>query len=81
MDAAIKLGIEAVKAIHKDRTGYVMVLQRKNSSINAIPMKVDEVLLTDASGHIVPRNLDERFYDPTRYTITDAGMKYFEVMR
>jgi 6-phosphofructokinase 1 len=81
MDAAIKLGIEAVKAIHKDRTGYVMVLQMKNSSINAIPMKVDEVLLTDASGHIVPRNLDERFYDPTRYAITDAGIKYFEVMR
>ena len=73
----ILLGREAVAAVSKKRTGEVAVVYRNDEGLRVRTMPVDEVLLTDATGHIIPRNLDLRFYNPSTYSITPEGIEYF----
>ncbi len=73
----ILLGREAVSAISKKRSGEVAVVYRNDEGLRVRTMPVDEVLLTDSTGHIIPRNLDSRFYNPNAYSITPEGVEYF----
>lgn len=77
----IYLGQEAAKAVNKRNTGIVAVLQRHGNNIMAETKPIDDVLLTDKNGKIIPRNLDLRFYDSKNYCITDLGKEYFRVIK
>jgi len=80
-ETAVELGTTALTAVHEQRTGEVVVIQRVNDSLIADTKPIDEVLLVDAKEHIIPRNLDLRFYDPATYSITSVGREYFRIMK
>lgn len=81
LSTGITLGCEAEKAVSGLSTGRIAVLERRGDKIVALTKPIDEVLLTDASGKIIPRNLDLRFYNASRYGITAAGKEYFKAIR
>lgn len=75
---SLNLGYLAADSIMKGITGHVAVLERQGDEIKAVRMPVNEVLLTDTDGKIIPRTLDQRFYDKENYSITKAGIEYFK---
>ena len=38
---------------------------------------IEDVVLTNEKGGIIPRLLDKRFYNPNTYQITPEGIEYF----
>ena len=76
-DNAIALGQKAVEELHEGAKARLACLVRKGDALVAASAPFSAIP-RDADGHLVPRRLDKRFYDPTTMSITPAGVKYFE---
>ena len=55
----------------------VATITRTEVGIEPTLLPLDQVLKRDASGHVIRRSLDMRFYDAERYQIAPAGAGYF----
>ncbi len=76
-DMAVQLGREAAKAALDGRRGVVACPMRSGGGLQTQTLQIDEVLIRDSGGTIVPRVVDERLYDAERLRINDAGWEYF----
>jgi len=74
----LDLGKVAFGAIKDGISLNVAVLQKHENEITAELRPLDEVVVTDSSGKIIPRTLDLRFYDQKTYSITSEGIGYFQ---
>jgi len=80
-ETAISLGKLAANNVFNGLTGGVAVVQREGSKIVTATRPIDEVLLADSTGRIIPRTVDLRFYDTNTYSITGLGREYFKLIR
>ena len=78
MKTGIALGKLAFKTVRDGITLNVAVLQRRGDEMTAELRSLDEVVLTDVHGKILPRTVDLRFYNPETYSITPKGVEYFK---
>jgi len=56
----------------------VACTQRREDRIETVLLPLDEVLELDEDGHVIPRKVDERFYDLQEMNATPEGMEYFK---
>ena len=76
-DAAIKAGALAVQALSEGLFNGVSTITRTPTGIEPTLLSLEQVLKRDASGHVIRRSLDLRFYDAERYQMSPAGTGYF----
>ena len=76
-DIAMKAGAMAVQALSDGMFNGVATITRTEVGIEPTLLPLEQVLKRDASGHVVRRDLDLRFYDEERYQISPAGVGYF----
>jgi ATP-dependent phosphofructokinase / diphosphate-dependent phosphofructokinase len=85
IDSEIKytelLGKAVVDCVHNKQSLRVAVLMREDEKIYATTVKIDDVLVTDKNGSIIPRTVNPRFYDSENYTITPLGKEYFRLVK
>lgn len=77
-DTAIKAGSLAVRALADGMLNRVATITRTDAGIEPILLPLAQVLKRDASGHVIRRSLDPRFYDVERYQLSSAGAGYFQ---
>ncbi|MEW6354857.1 MAG: 6-phosphofructokinase [Planctomycetota bacterium] len=76
-DNAIALGKKAVEDIDEGASDRMACLVRKGDKLVATSVPFD-TLPKKPDGSLVPRKMDKRFFDPKKFCITKAGIKYFE---
>ena len=73
----MKAGAMAVQALSDGMFNGVATITRTEAGIEPTLLPLEQVLKRDASGHVVRRSLDLRFYDAERYQMSPAGAGYF----
>jgi len=76
-DIAMKAGAMAVQALSDGMFNGVATITRTEGGIEPTLLPLEQVLKRDASGHVIRRSLDLRFYDAERYQMSPAGAGYF----
>lgn len=76
-NCAFGLGMKAVEALYNGQVNHVACVQRAGNRMEAVLLPLDEVLLLDEDGKVIPRKVDERFYDPDEMNATAEGIEYF----
>lgn len=76
-DTAIKAGSLAVRALADGMINGVATIARTDAGIEPTLLPLELVLKRDASGHVIRRSLDPRFYDAEHYHLSTAGAGYF----
>lgn len=76
-DTAMKAGALAVQALSEGLFNGVATITRTDTGIEPTLLSLAQVLKRDASGHVIRRSLDLRFYDADRYQMSPAGAGYF----
>lgn len=72
----ILLGRAAIASVARGEKGKMAVIQRVGN-LEVQVRNIENVFLRDASGKVIPRTLDLRFYDNASYSITELGKEYF----
>ncbi len=76
-DTAIKAGALAVRGLADGMINAVSTITRTDTGIEPTLLPLEQVLKRDASGHVIRRSLDIRFYDAEHYQMSPAGTAYF----
>lgn len=76
-DSAIKAGSLAVRALADGMVNGVATITRTDTGIAPTLLPLEQVLKRDATGRVIRRSLDLRFYDAERYQMSAAGAGYF----